>query len=85
MAKKPDHQTVWKKYQKGLDFNNRIDLLENVKTNENFYIGKQWEGVKANGLPTPVFNFIKQNYRIRLSSYLFCKLTCIVISDISRR
>lgn len=60
MAKKPDHQTVWKKYQKGLNFNNRIDLLENVKTNENFYIGKQWEGVKANGLPTPVFNFIKQ-------------------------
>lgn len=68
MAKKPDHQTVWKKYQKGLDFNNRIDLLENVKTNENFYIGKQWEGVKANGLPTPVFNFIKQIVQHQVAS-----------------
>lgn len=28
--------------------------------NENFYIGKQWEGVQSNGLPTPVFNFIKR-------------------------
>lgn len=51
---------VWKEYEKCLDFNNRINLLESVKTNENFFIGKQWEGVESNGLPTPIFNFLKQ-------------------------
>lgn len=31
-----------------------------MKRNENFFIGRQWEGVRANGLPTPVINFIKR-------------------------
>lgn len=31
-----------------------------MKTNENFYIGRQWEGVEANGLPTPQFNILKR-------------------------
>jgi len=47
-------------YEAGLKFNTGIDLYENVQTNENFFIGKQWEGVKSNGLPTPVFNFLKR-------------------------
>lgn len=58
--KKIDNQTVWKEYEKGIDFKARIDLYETVKANENFFIGKQWEGVASNGLPTPVFNFIKR-------------------------
>ena len=57
---KPDFKSVWKLYQKGLDFNRRINLDETVKANENFYIGKQWEGVQANGLPTPQFNILKR-------------------------
>ena len=35
-------------------------LYESVEVNENFFIGKQWEGVVSNGLPTPVFNFLKR-------------------------
>ncbi len=31
-----------------------------MENNENFYIGKQWEGVVSNGLPTPTFNFIRR-------------------------
>jgi hypothetical protein len=53
-------QKVWNEYQKGLSFNTQQDLDETVRTNENFVIGKQWEGVEANGLPTPVFNFLKR-------------------------
>jgi hypothetical protein len=68
MSKRLDHETIWKKYQKGLDFNNRIDLRSSVETNENFYIGKQWEGVKSNGLPTPVFNFLKQIVQHQVAS-----------------
>lgn len=47
-------------YDAGVKFNRGVNLYDTVVTNENFYIGKQWEGVKSNGLPTPVFNFLKR-------------------------
>lgn len=53
-------EKVWKLYSKGLGFNARIQLDSEVETNENFFIGKQWEGVQSNGMPTPVFNFLKR-------------------------
>lgn len=56
----PDVVTAYYEYQKGLDFNNQINLEDTVRSNQNFVIGKQWEGVKANGLPTPVFNVLKR-------------------------
>ena len=54
------NEKIWKQYCAGLDFNNKLRLVENVANNENFFIGKQWEGVVSNGLPTPVFNILKQ-------------------------
>ena len=53
-------QRVAKEYNDGISFNSGIDLYDCVQANENFFIGKQWEGVRANGLPTPVFNFLKR-------------------------
>jgi len=57
---KPTVDWGWSHYEKAQQFNNSINLYETVKANENFYVGKQWEGVNANGLPTPVFNFLKR-------------------------
>jgi hypothetical protein len=51
---------VWCQYELGRQFNNQQDLEDKVRTNENFFIGRQWEGVESNGLPTPVFNFLKR-------------------------
>ena len=53
-------ETVWNEYEKDCAFKNQLNLYETVDANENFYIGKQWEGVQSNVLPTPVFNFIKR-------------------------
>ena len=53
-------ESVWNEYEKACQFKAGINLYDTVRANENFYIGKQWEGVQANGLPTPVFNFIKR-------------------------
>lgn len=53
-------EELWTQYRRGVDFNTRIGLYDTVAANENFYIGKQWEGVRAEGLPTPVFNFLKR-------------------------
>lgn len=57
---KPNIKIGWDFYQKGIDFKTAINLYETVKANENFYIGKQWEGIQANGLPTPQVNFLKR-------------------------
>ena len=53
-------QSVQAEYQAGITFNQGIELYEGIETNENFFIGKQWEGVQSNGMPTPVFNFLKR-------------------------
>lgn len=57
----PTREIVLKMYDKGIQFNNSINLYENVKRNENFYLGKQWEGAKTMGLPTVTLNFIKSD------------------------
>lgn len=58
--KQIDQAEVWNRYERGKKFKNQINLYDTVRTNENFFIGKQWEGVESNGLPTPVFNFLKR-------------------------
>lgn len=58
--KAPDNKSAWALYEQGLAFNASINHNETVRVNENFYIGRQWEGVEANGLPTPQFNFLKR-------------------------
>lgn len=59
-SKMPDPHKGWELYKDGKYFNDNIRLNDTVRTNENFYIGKQWEGVNANGNSTPVLNFIKR-------------------------
>ncbi|HHT16454.1 MAG TPA: hypothetical protein GXZ77_01855 [Papillibacter sp.] len=61
-------ESVWKEYEKGLAFKAQIGLFDTVRVNENFFIGKQWEGVASNGLPTPVFNFLKRLVLFTVSS-----------------
>ena len=56
----PTPDKVANEYNAGIQFNNGIQLYDCVDTNENMFIGKQWEGVRSNGLPTPVFNFLKR-------------------------
>ena len=56
----PTKEICWSWYEEAIAFNNKINLADTVKVNENFYIGKQWEGVQSNGLPTPQVNFLKR-------------------------
>ncbi len=57
---KPEVQEVRKLYEAGLAFNERLKLDETVRVNENNYNWKQWDGVEANGLPTPQINFMQR-------------------------
>lgn len=67
-------QRVAREYAKGDDFNTRLNLYEECRRNENFYLGKQWEGVNAPDLEKPVLNFLK-----RVVSYF---VSMIVSDDI---
>lgn len=60
MSKAPTLKEINERFDKGVAFKQRIGLYETVQVNEDFFIGKQWEGVQHNGLPTPTFNFLKQ-------------------------
>ena len=68
--KDPGFEKVYERYTKGISFNQQIELYQNVENNENFYIGKQWEGVQANGNPTPTFNIIR-----RVTAFQVSKIT----------
>ena len=56
----PNPRIAFEMYQKGLGFNTQINLDETVQVNENFFVGKQWEGVPSNNLPTPQINILKR-------------------------
>ena len=60
---------IWEEYAKGKSYNNSINLYETVKKCENFYIGRQWEGLNAPDLPKPVINITK-----RVVSYFIAML-----------
>lgn len=66
----PGFDKVYSLYTKGVGFNQQIELYQNVENNENFYVGKQWEGVQSNGNPTPVFNVVR-----RVTSFQVSKIT----------
>lgn len=60
---------IWGEFEKGKSYNKSIDLYETVKKCENFFIGKQWEGIRAPDLPKPVLNVTK-----RVVSYFIAML-----------
>ena len=60
MKIKTEPKAVWDEYQNATSYNERISLYETVKQNENFFVGKQWEGVDAPDLDKPVFNILKR-------------------------
>jgi hypothetical protein len=65
---------VWNEYQNAVSYNQSIGLYENVKKNENFFLGRQWEGVNAPDLDKPVLNFLR-----RVCSYM---VSMLVTDDI---
>lgn len=62
MKVKTEPAQVWTEYSRGQSFNNAepLRLVETVKRNENFYNGRQWEGLNAPDLDKPVFNILRR-------------------------
>lgn len=64
----PTHEQIIKNFEKACSFNEQIGLFDQVTVNENFFIGNQWEGVEANGLPTPTYNMFKRVINFQVST-----------------
>ena len=52
----------WKKYENGKTYCGRLEpnYYDTVNLNLEFFKGNQWKNLKANGMPTPVFNILKR-------------------------
>ncbi|MBQ7283313.1 MAG: phage portal protein [Oscillospiraceae bacterium] len=67
--------SIWQEYQKDLSYKNSIDLFEKTKQHQNFFLGRQWEGLNAPDLEKPVLNFVK-----RVVNYL---ISTLMVSDVA--
>lgn len=74
-TKKLTQPELWQEFERAKNYNYSIGLYDTVKQNENFYIGKQWEGVRAAGLDKPVLNMLR-----RVVTYF---ISMIVTDDIA--
>ena len=68
MSIKTTPEEIWQEYEKAMQYNESIGLYDTVKNNENFFLGRQWEGVNAPDLDKPVLNILKRvvNYFIAM-------------------
>ncbi len=63
----PTCESIWQEYQRGLDYNNAVSLYEQVHTNENFFHGRQWEGLNVTSLDPLIFNVIRRVINLFIS------------------
>lgn len=59
---------IWQAYLAGVEYNDQISLVDTVEENNNMYIGRQWEGIEIEGLPTIALNFIKPVTQYKVAS-----------------
>lgn len=73
-------EEIYGQYLKGVEYNESIDLYSTVIKNENFFVGKQWEGVDAPDLDKPVFNILKRISNLFISMIVSDDITASVNS-----
>ena len=59
---------IWQRYEKCLNYMNRISLSERMNRCHRFYNGDQWYGIKTGGEDLPSLNFIKTLIKYKVTS-----------------
>ncbi|MBP3342302.1 MAG: hypothetical protein J6K99_07230 [Peptococcaceae bacterium] len=59
MQIKTEPEQIRKEYEDDRSYKSGLELYDNVKRNNNFYHGRQWEGLNAPAIEKPVFNVVK--------------------------
>lgn len=85
MTNEPSTSTkFWRRYEKGLDYLDNKDLLNRSNKCWNFFVGKQWEGVEADGEDLPFMNFIHPNI-LRKVTTIYTNRMAVNYSDMEGR
>lgn len=85
MANEPSTSTkFWRRYEKGLDYIDNKDLVNRSNKCWNFFVGKQWEGVEADGEDLPFMNFIHPNI-LRKVTTIYTNRMAVNYSDLEGR
>lgn len=74
----------WRRYEKGKDYLDTKDLLNRSNKCWNFFVGKQWEGVEADGEELPSFNFIHPNVMRKVTT-IYTNRMAVNYSDMDGR
>lgn len=74
----------WRRYEKGLDYIDNKDLVNRSNRCWNFFVGKQWEGVEADGEDLPFMNFIHPNI-LRKVTTIYTNRMAVNYSDMDGR
>lgn len=60
MSETPTAKSVQDEYERGKRFKTSLNLYETCRQNENFYLGKHWEGLKSRSVQPMTFNFLRR-------------------------
>ncbi len=58
---------IWDKYQKGIDYIHKINLISETDEAHRMFKGDQWYGIKSGNEKLPMFNFIKGIVKYKVS------------------
>lgn len=53
-------KAVWREYERGQDYKRSLGLYEQVRKNEDFVQGRQWEGLRVSTLDPLIFNVLRR-------------------------
>lgn len=85
MINEPSYSTkFWRRYEKGKEYLDTKRLMERSNTCWNFFVGKQWENVEADGEELPFLNFIHPNVMRKVTT-IYSNRMAVNYSDMDGR
>ena len=74
----------WRRYEKGRDYLDVKNLMNRSNQCWNFFTGKQWEGIEADGEELPFFNYIHPNVMRKVTT-IYTNRMAVNYSDMDGR
>ena len=74
----------WRRYEKGREYLDVKDLVNRSNKCWNFFVGKQWEGIEADGEELPFLNFIHPNVMRKVTT-IYTNRMAVNYSDMDGR
>lgn len=84
MSETPQSTKYWRRYEKSNDYIDLKNLINRSNQCWNFYLGKQWEGIEADGEELPFLNFIHPNI-LRKVTTIYTNRMAVNYSDMEGR